>query len=120
MLALFSQVPRENRPAFIGFLLSRISEHSGYADTKPPDLRLTAEFCPRAGYKKELIRAIGESELTQGLVSVLTQLEDTIALNFNLFSDEDLTQLAGILPPLKTRSHEYNVRVQFPSPLPDP
>lgn len=116
LLALYSQVEAGDRPAFIAALLSRISASSsarelGTISVNFPswnscvsELPLLGEFCIRVGFKVELSRSIGESQLTAGLVLLLMQLEETIALNFNLFSDAELEQLGSALSNLRTRT----------------
>jgi hypothetical protein len=116
LLALFYQTAVTDRAALIASLLTRISDPASVsrARTARPlpswnnfvsELPLVAEFCIRMGYKAELLRAIGESKLTQGLVVLLLQLEDTIALNFNLFTDDELAQLATTLSHLRAIAH---------------
>lgn len=106
LLALFSQVAVDERPNFVAFLLTRISMRS----TSVNDLPLVTEFNIRTGNKQELIRFIGESSLSDGLLKVLTQLEETIALNFNLFSDDELEQLATTLRDILRRAREKNTK----------
>ena len=92
LLSLFSQVSVKERTGFVATLLSNF-------DSASP---LIAEFAIRAGYTDQLLRAIGESPLTQGLVLLLRRLQDTIALNFNLLSDGQLEQLAASLNALRS------------------
>ena len=115
LLALFSQVSDNDRSAFINFLLSRIPESK-----KLHDLPLVTEFCIRLGYKQELIRAIDGSPLTAGLLSVLTRLEETIALNFNLFSDDELEQLATTLRGLRAKAYAKTYQSSRPRREGDP
>jgi hypothetical protein len=101
LFRLFSQVQDNDRAAFIAFLLSRVP-----APESASELPLLAEFCIRVGYKRELIRAAAESQITQGLQLMLRQLEETIALNFNLFSDQELDHLTETLKDLRTRAKQ--------------
>jgi hypothetical protein len=113
LLALYSQVQANDRAAFVASLLSRIpnpaSAHLVNINlTRFPswnnfvsDLPLVAEFCIRIGFKQELVHAFAESQLTRGLILLLMQLEDAIALNFNLFSDAELELLATTLRHLR-------------------
>jgi len=101
LLRLFSQVQDNDRAAFIAFLLSRVPLPESVSE-----LRLLAEFCLRVGYQRELVRAAAESQITQGLLLMLRQLEETVALNFNLFSDEELDHLGATLKDMRARAHQ--------------
>jgi len=102
LLALFSQVGANDRDQFLEGLLSRVS---GPCNNHASELPLVAEFCIRVGSKRALLRAIAEAKLTSGLVVFLTQVEDAIALNFNLFTDTELGQLATTLHNVRTAAH---------------
>jgi len=127
MPKLLAQVPDSDRQALVAFLLSRVPDptsvrhdRAGGAMSFPSwnnyisELPLVAEFCIRAGYKGELVRAVGESQVTQGLLLLLMQLGDTISLNFNLFSDQELEQLATVLTNLRTRAHRKTYKFSRP------
>ena len=88
LLSLFSQVSVNERSAFVGFLLTYVPE---------PASPLVAEFSIRTGCTAQLVRAVGESVVKPGLVLLLKQLQDTVALNFNVFSDEQLEELTSVL-----------------------
>jgi hypothetical protein len=57
------------------------------------ELPLVAEFSVRRGDKRHFISALGKAAVSPGLTLLLTQLEEMIALNFTLFTDEEHTQL---------------------------
>jgi hypothetical protein len=101
LLALFSQVAASDRPLFVAFLLNGFKLGFPMSGATP----LITEFCIRTGNKEELVRAVQKSPLTLGLTAVLHQLEDTIALNFNLFSDEDLERLTTVLEEVRANAY---------------
>lgn len=124
LLALYSQVQAHDRAGFVTSLLGRIpdpaSAHLVNISARFPswdnyvsELPLMAEFCIRVGFKQELIRALGKSPLTRGLVLILLQLEDAIALNFNIFSDAELEQLAATAHQLRTATYPRNAQVHL-------
>jgi hypothetical protein len=90
LLALFSQVAMTDRPAFVRFLLSRISSllPARRLQTSPAkfpswnnhisELPLIAEFCIRVGFKGELLHAVTDSPFAPGFVLLLMQLEETL------------------------------------------
>jgi len=109
---LFHQVKELDRDEFIEKLLSfvecggfctRMSEHhfpkfQGYVS----DLPLIAEFCVRSGYTERLFKAAAKSTTpTRGLALMLMQLEETIALNFTVFRNQELKDMQIWLIPLR-------------------
>lgn len=108
---LFSQLAKDDRASFIQALLERISgkttarradenDHNAFPSWNGfvSDLPLLAEFCIRAGYSRDVIQSVGESRRpSPGLALLLIQLEEIIALNFNLFSDSELAQIPSAL-----------------------
>jgi len=102
LMTLYSQVQDSERPNFVDALLGRRSSPT----SSNSEFALLAEFCVRSGHKGELIQAIRGSSTTRGLARLLEQLEDTIQLNFNLFSDEELKQLRTTLK----EQHAYAIR----------
>jgi len=101
--ALFSQVDSNTSYSLLGRMLSRILDGSSFLRTTNcafptwnllvSELPLIAEFCVRRGEKQSLLRTVGESHPTPGLLLLLMQLEEMISLNFNLFTDEEFKQL---------------------------
>lgn len=125
LLALYSQLHSSNRDAFAASVLSHVVDqnntrvrqntaHFPSWDNRISELPLVAEFCIRVGYKRELFRVIAESALTKGLVVMLMQLEDGIALNFNIFSDGELEHLARTVSNLRAiaypKSYQFGAR----------
>lgn len=103
--ALLDQVPAQDRQGWIALLRSRISNPRSYRHTSSQvlgagawqhcasELPLVAEFLVRRGDKKLFIAAVGEAAPSPGLTLLLIQIEEMIALNFPLFTDEEYTQL---------------------------
>jgi len=110
LLTLYKQLQDPDRHKFISALLARVPSVTASVRQKFPhfpcynhqmsELPLVTEFCIRIGHANELFAAInGVNRPTVGIVLLLLQLEETIALNFNLISDQ---QLAAIPAGLKT------------------
>lgn len=122
LLALFSQVPVSDRPAFADALITRARRQTAVRRTEDKygrfpswdycvsETPLICEFCIRVEFKTKLIRAISESPLTHGIVLLLMQLEETIALNFNVFSEHELGQLATALAGLRTKAYSKTLK----------
>ncbi|MGB8478294.1 MAG: hypothetical protein WCE63_05570 [Acidobacteriaceae bacterium] len=111
LLLLFNQVSQSDRDDFIEHLLTyvesggyctRISEHrfpkfEGFVS----DLPLIAEFCVRQGYTERLFASTEKCKApTPGLALMMMQLEETIALNFTLFSKQQLKDIQTSIRPL--------------------
>jgi hypothetical protein len=113
LLTVYLQVSIDDRPSFISSLLAWVapgpstrSKTEGFSfptfQWKVSALPLIAEFCIRTGHKKELIDAIAASKApTVGLAIMMIQIEETIALNFNLFGESELEQLPSQLNGLR-------------------
>jgi len=66
------------------------------------DTPLIAEFCIRTGNTKQLMDAAGLSEKpTNGLALMMMQIEETISLNFNVFTEDELRQIPNWLAPIR-------------------
>ena len=111
LLVLFSQFQNPERGNFVSALLKRIpselAAHKMHDNARFPsfhgtmsELPLVAEFCVRTGYTRELLKAVSEVQKpTFGLVTLLLELEETIALNFTRFSDTELDTMAISMRP---------------------
>lgn len=76
-------------------------------------LPLVLEFCVRTGYTDVVMAGLGRTERpTPGIVVMLYQLEEMISLNFNLFSNQQLSSI-----PLTLRSLAEHIKSGM-SPLP--
>jgi hypothetical protein len=105
LCALLDQVSEQDRRALLVASLSRISNRGAYRHISgdilaagqwrrcSSELPLIAEFLVRRGDKQFFIRALSEAAPSPGLTLLLVQLEEMIALNFTLFTDEEYTQL---------------------------
>jgi hypothetical protein len=105
LCTLLDQVPEQDRPALLATSLSRISNtgsfrrrtgdvpgagHSGRCSSELP---LVAEFSVRRGDKQPFISALRKAAASPGLTLLLMQLEEMIAIDFTLFTDDEHTQL---------------------------
>jgi hypothetical protein len=109
---LFGQIQECERDLFVVDILARISSEKASKYFKDEarfpcyrrsmsELPLVAEFCVRLGYSRNLIEAVSRAEKsTIGLVVLMLELEEMIALNFNLFGDQELGALTTNLMPL--------------------
>jgi len=71
-------------------------------------LALVAEFCVRTGHLKELLAATSEPKLpAESLAIMLQEIEEMIALNFNLFSDSELVSMPSALAPLREMAQRH-------------
>jgi hypothetical protein len=113
LVKLFSQVADAARPTFVFSILEyvRSSLPAGFPinphsfptfQGQYSALALLAEFCVRTGHLKELLAATAEPKLpTNSLAIMLKEIEEMIALNFNLFSDNELLTMPSDLVPLR-------------------
>jgi len=111
LLTVYNQLQDPERLKFISSLLDRVPSATASARQKFPhfpcyyhqmsELPLVAEFCIRIGRANELFEAINSVKRpTAGLVLLLVQLEETIALNFNLLSSQQLAAIPTSLKPV--------------------
>jgi hypothetical protein len=113
LVKVFSQVADGDRGSLISQLLNfvrtplpsienkhsaRFPSYEGHTSA----LALLAEFCIRTGYLNELLEATQHPKMpSRSLLIMLMELEQTIALNFNLFSDSQLTTMPSSLSTLR-------------------
>lgn len=106
--AVFDQLHESMRDEFIAGLLHLVERggntvsHAEYFYPKfngaISDLPLIAEFTVRNGYAGELFAALNRAKQpTVGLALMLLQLEEMVALNFNIFSEEEYSLFPGWL-----------------------
>jgi hypothetical protein len=116
LLKIFSQVADGERAEFVLSLLKLVRTPAAAQlnklgkfpcfQHKTSALALLAEFCVRTGYLKELLTATAEPKMpTASLVIMLMEMEEMIALNFNLFSDVELASLPSDLASLREIAH---------------
>jgi hypothetical protein len=105
LVLIFKQVREEDREALLAHIIERVklgdsalSDEKGNVfpafGNKVSELPLVAEFAIRSGYADQLFATAAKATLmSKSLAILLIQLEDTLALNFNLFTDEQLQGL---------------------------
>jgi hypothetical protein len=126
MLRLLGEVETKDRELFFSEMLSFVSA-GGYltkvgSETHFPtflmtisDVPLIAEFCIRTGHLTELFDAILRiTKPTNGLVLLLMQLEETISVNFDLFSREELKQIQQWLVPIRAMAEVQTWQTRGP------
>jgi len=114
LVRVFSQVADADRAEFVSTLVRYVRKPIAAVDLKTGGfhfpsfhhktsaLALLAEFCIRTGYLKELLAATAEPKLpTASLAIMLKEIEEMIALNFNLFSDSELASFPSDLAQLR-------------------
>jgi hypothetical protein len=125
LIRVFNQVTEADRPLFIGGLLKSVEKPfpAQYAprpifpsvSSQSSMLPLTAEFCIRTGYLKELLDATKKPQFpTASLAMMVMELEEMVALNFNLFSDGQLESMPAELAPLWEIAERQTYSVRAP------
>jgi hypothetical protein len=97
LVKIFSQIADADRASFVSALLDSVrkplpasyQKHGAYFPSfrgETSTLALLAEFCIRTGYLKELLIATAEPKMpAASLAIMLKEIEEMVALNFNLF-----------------------------------
>ena len=109
ILELFRQLSVEDREKFLGALLNATRQRSirvvpevagvflwweGHTSALP----LIAEVCVRNGYLDLLLKVLSHVEMPNAaIVLMMFQLEETISLNFNVFSQAQLKEMPAAL-----------------------
>jgi len=120
LLRIFNQLIETDRPGFVLGLLKHVEQPLPPQSPRKPlnqcypsmhgevsALPLLAEFLIRTGHLKELLEATKKSQLPAfSLAMMLTQIEEMLALNFNLFSDSELEKMPSELAHLRTMAHQ--------------
>ncbi len=111
LLALYSQLPPSAKELFVSGLLNVFSRaYAPFSGSKhfsawkghSSALPLLAEFSIRNGHWSLLLRAIAQIDLPNGnLISMMLQLQETVSLNFNLFSEAELKDMPESLSGLR-------------------
>jgi len=116
LVLIFSQVREGDREAFIAHILERVKlgdsalcDQGSYVfptfGNKVSELPLVAEFAIRTGYADQLFKVVAPATIiSKSLALLLIQIEDTLAFNFNLFTDEQLQGLPYYLVGLLQRA----------------
>lgn len=132
LVKVFAQVSPAERESFIAEILGLtkfgVTRRVGREDNPGfpvwkrtiSSLSLILEFCVRTGNTAAVLRAFGEPERPRpGHVLMLLQLEEMIALNFNLFSQAELEEIPNALTPMYrmadrlTPQHEVRVTARW-------
>jgi hypothetical protein len=119
LVKIFSQVAQAERASFVSALLNfvrkPIAAHAQKYGGKTSALALLAEFCIRTGHLKELLAATAEPKMpTASLGIMLKEIEEMIALNFNLFSDSELASMPSDLAQLREIAERQTYSAQGP------
>jgi hypothetical protein len=114
LILIFNQVIQSDRSAFISSLVAHVEQPVPSRRSNIPIgyyphyarevscLPLIAEFCIRTGHLKELLEATKKPQFpTNSLAMMLMEIEEMIALNFNLFSDSELQTIPTQFLPLR-------------------
>ncbi len=126
LLAILSQIHPDDQAAFVRSMLSRVPKRdsiyrltnthvfprfNGYISELP----LVAEFCIRTGQVALLMQKLDSiSQPTYGMAILLMQLEETIALNFNIFTEKQLEQIPPALSNLREASERLTYSARGP------
>lgn len=102
--ALLDQLSGDDKPQFITFVASQLHDEHTYNCSASgsgagswihcsSELPLIAEFLVRRGDKQLFIKSLSKAPLNPGLTLLLLQLEEMIALNFTLFTEQEYLEL---------------------------
>ncbi len=113
LLAVFRHLAEDQRAEFVDYLCgyvrrggftgsdSGISHHPNFS-LRISDLPLIAEFCIRTGYLSALLIATQQVRApTVAVALMMMELEDLVALNFNVLTQQELKTLYESLKPLR-------------------
>jgi len=110
---LYNQVSEKDRGEFLDGMLTLVRSggevwdaarrvHFPTFNRQISDTPLIAEFCIRTGYIRQLLEAAAAGKLpTDGIALMMMQIEETISLNFNVFTEDELTQIGGWVLPIR-------------------
>ena len=114
LMSAYSGVNENERPQLIDYLLQRVASGATRTYYKPDnypfpifagevcELPLVAEFCIRTGNIEPFFAATAKPTMpTNPLAIMMRQLEETIPLNWDWFSNEQLREIPKWLAPLR-------------------
>jgi hypothetical protein len=114
LMTVYGQIVEDDRPELVAYILNRVERGGTYAFYKPSDyyhptfeghvceLPLVAEFCIRVGKGELLFEAAVKAKVpTKSLAIMMIQLEETFALQWNLFSNDQLAHVHEWLTSLR-------------------
>jgi hypothetical protein len=126
LVKIFSQVADADRASFVSALLDYVRKPMAASAQKrvayfpsfcrqTSALALLAEFCIRTGHLKELLAATAEPKMpAASLAIMLIEIEEMIALNFNLFSDSELASIPSGLWRLRAIAYQQTYTARRP------
>ncbi len=119
LMAVNGQLSNESRSELVGYILRRVERGGINVARKPVDysfpcfenyvceLPLVAEFYIRTGHGEELLQATVKAKVpTKALAIMMIQLEEIIALQWNLFSNDQLANIPKWLQPLRDKAEK--------------
>ncbi len=127
--SFLEEVDPSQRPLFFGTLRQRLSEPNafriigqevlgaGKTDRTNSELPLVAEFLVRFGDASGLLSALANAPLRPGLIRGLLHLEEMIALDYRLFSDDEYDQLESFVSRTKLRLQELRQQPRISNAL---
>jgi hypothetical protein len=138
LVAIYDELPGQDKSTFSAELAMRIcrsdcfhrkpgeTRNAGTAKQCSSELPVIAEFLVRKGSKPEFFQALREANVSPGLSLMLMELEDMIAFNFTVFTDEEYGELGRSVNQLELRIGEFcstpepkgDSRIQHLSPPP--
>jgi hypothetical protein len=114
LMSAYGDVNENDRPHLVGYILHRVESGGTWTCRKPGgyafpsfagkvcELPLVAEFCIRTGKIEPFFVMTARPPMpTDPLAIMMMQLEETLALNWNLFSNEQLGKIPRWLAPLR-------------------
>jgi len=114
MMSVYGGINESERPQLVDFILQRVESGGTRTYYKPEhyafpsfhgmvcELPLVAEFCVRTGNSERFFAATAKPTTpTNPLAIMMMQVEETIALNWDWFSNEQLGEIPKWLTPLR-------------------
>src|ERR1700674_2629849 len=129
LCTILDQVPDQDRSPLLASLASRILDASSYrhkftevlkaglSKCSSSELPLLAELLVRRGEKQLFLRALSEAAPSPGLTLMLLQLEEMIALNFTLFTDEEYAQIPNVIGSVSRTIAAFKKRARSPDTI---
>jgi hypothetical protein len=126
LIALLARVSETDRPRLMQAIATAIGGFPGAVKNRAAsfpswrshssELPLVAEFLIRNAGRDLFLGALNPGKISPGVIVMLVQLSDIIALNFSIFSESEYTLIARALEKLKNAAE----RLSRLRPLPQP
>ena len=125
LAAIYDQLSAQDKPTFNTELAMRVGRtncfhrkpgeilQAGTAKQCSSELPVIAEFLVRKGLKPIFFQAFTKADVSPGLTLMLMELEDMIAFNFTVLTDDEYGELGRSVYQLELRIGEF---LQRPSP----